>query len=178
MQCEVVELKNCLSQKDAILVDVREYPEFASERVKGSILIPLGDIEKRYTELPREKTIYLMCRTGRRAAEAQKKLLALGFSDVRVVKGGFEAWKAAGFECEKDDNAVWSIERQVRFVAGFLVLSGVVLSWLIHPYFILLSGFVGAGLMFAAITDTCAMGMLLAKMPWNNIKTCQKEAKI
>ena len=166
-ECDVIELKRYVATGAGNLIDVREFPEFAGGRVKGARLIPLGDIDKRYTEIDCDKTAYLICRSGKRASEAQKKLLALGFSDVRNVRGGFEAWKAAGFDFEKDTKAVWSLERQVRFTAGSLVVLGVVLSWLIHPVFIALSAFVGAGLVFAAATDTCTMAMILAKMPWN-----------
>ncbi len=70
-----------------------------------------------------------------------------------------------------------SLERQVRIAAGALTFTGVVLGWLVHPYFFGLSGFVGAGLMFAGITDSCAMGMLIAKMPWNQVKL-DKPAKM
>lgn len=166
-ECDVNELKKDLQNGARNLIDVREYAEFTGGRVKGAKLVPLSDIEKRYSEIDRDKTAYLMCRSGKRAAEAQRKLFALGFSDVRNVRGGFEAWKAAGFDFEKDAKAVWSLERQVRFAAGSLVVFGVLLSWLIHPYFIALSAFVGAGLVFAAVTDTCTMGLVLAKMPWN-----------
>ncbi len=167
IECDVTELMNCLQNGAQNLIDVREYGEFSGGRVKGAKLVPLGDIEKRYTEIDRDNPTYLMCRSGKRAAEAQRKLFALGFSNVRNVRGGFEAWKTAGFEFEKDAKAVWSLERQVRFAAGSLVVFGVLLSWLIHPVFITLSAFVGAGLVFAAVTDTCTMGLVLAKMPWN-----------
>ena len=166
-ECDVIELKRYVESGAPNLIDVREYPEFAGGRVSGARLIPVGDLDKRYTEIDRDKTAYLICRSGKRASEAQKKLVSLGFSDVRTVSGGFEAWKAAGFDFEKDARAVWSLERQVRFAAGSLVVLGVVLSWLIHPYIIALSAFVGAGLVFAAVTDTCTMAMILAKMPWN-----------
>jgi rhodanese-related sulfurtransferase len=166
-ECDVTELKTCLQNGGRNLIDVREYAEFAGGRVKGAKLIPLGDIEKRYAEIDRDKPAFMICRSGKRASEAQRKLFALGFSDVRNVRGGFEAWKAAGFEFEKDAKAVWSLERQMRFVAGSLIVLGVLLSLLIHPYFIVLSAFVGAGLVFAAVTDKCGMTMMLAKMPWN-----------
>lgn len=166
-ECDVIELKHHVETGAVNLIDVREYPEFAGGRVNGARLIPLGDIDKRYTEIDRDKTTYLICRSGKRGSDAQRKLLSIGFSDVRNVRGGFEAWKAAGFEFEIDAKAVWSLERQVRFAAGSLVVLGVGLSWLIHPYFVALSTFVGAGLVFAAATDTCTMAMLLAKMPWN-----------
>lgn len=167
IECDVTELKNRLQNGARNLIDVREYAEFSGGRVKGAKLIPLADIEKRCAEIDRDKTAFLMCRSGKRASEAQRKLLALGFSDVRNVRGGFEAWKAAGFDFEKDAGAVWSLERQVRFAAGSLVVLGVLLSLIAHSYFIALSAFVGAGLVFAAVTDTCGMAMILAKMPWN-----------
>src|SRR5512138_3781246 len=91
-------------QADAncLLVDVREYPEFAAGRVPGAQLIPLGELERRTNEIDPSKPVYVICRTGRRASEAQKKLHALGFSDVRNVTGGFLAWEAAGFPVEKN----------------------------------------------------------------------------
>jgi len=179
VECDVSELKNSLQNGARNLIDVREYAEFAGGRVKGAKLIPLGDIEKRYAEIEPDKPAFLICRSGKRASEAQRKLFALGFSDVRNVRGGFEAWKAAGFEFEKDAKAVWSLERQVRCAAGSLVVLGVILSLLLHPYFIALSAFVGAGLVFAAVTDTCGMAMMLAKMPWNKTKgaVCETTAQ-
>jgi hypothetical protein len=115
-----------------------------------------------------------MCRTGRRSGEAQKKLKALGFTNVVNVAGGFEAWKKEDLPFEKDERAPWSLERQVRFTAGLLVLLGAALALLVHPYFIALAGFVGAGLTFAGATDWCGMAMLLAKMPWNRkVQSCE-----
>ncbi|MCU1288200.1 MAG: ygaP [Acidobacteria bacterium] len=167
IECDVAELKKHLQNGGQNLIDVREYAEFSGGRVKGAKHIPLGEIENRSGEIDRSRTVYVMCRSGKRGAEAQKRLLGLSFSDVRNVSGGFEAWKAAGHAFDKDENAVWSLERQVRFAAGSLVVIGVLLSLLVHPYFVALSAFVGAGLVFAAVTDTCGMAMALSKMPWN-----------
>ena len=168
-ECDVLELDREMKESDGscVLVDVREFAEYSGGRVPGSKLIPLGDVERRYAEIDRDKPVFLICRTGRRSAEAQAKLLRLGFTDVRNVRGGYEAWKSAGLPVESDPNPVWSLERQVRFAAGSLVVLGVILSVLVHPYFVALSGFVGAGLVFAAVTDTCGMAMVLSKMPWN-----------
>lgn len=168
-ECEVLELNENLPvvARRGALIDVREYAEYAGGRVAGAKLIPLGDIERRYAEIDPEKTIYVMCRSGKRAAQAQAKLNSLGFYNVQNVRGGFEAWKAAGLPIEKDTGAVWSLERQVRFAAGSLVFIGVLLSLFVHSYFIALPAFVSAGLVFAAVTDTCGMAMLLAKMSWN-----------
>jgi rhodanese-related sulfurtransferase len=167
IECTVLTLNEKLANEDLHLVDVREYAESAGGRVSGAKLLPLGELEKRQTELDHTKPVYVMCRTGRRSGEAQKKLKALGFTNVINVAGGFEAWKKENLPFERDENAPWSLERQVRFVAGLLVLTGVLLSIFVHPYFIGLSGFVGAGLTFAGATDWCGMGLLLAKMPWN-----------
>lgn len=175
----VAELKNHLQSGGGNLIDVREYAEFAAGRVRGATLIPLGEIDRRCGEIDRASPAFVMCKSGKRGAEAQKRLLALGFSDVRNVSGGFEAWKAAGHDFERDENPVWSLERQVRFAAGSLVVLGVVLSLAVHQYFIALSAFVGAGLVFAAVTDTCGMAMMLSRMPWNRAKavTCEPAAR-
>jgi rhodanese-related sulfurtransferase len=166
-ECTVLTLNDKLKTENPQLIDVRENAEFAGGRVAGAKSLPLGELEKRLSELDRIRPVYVMCRTGRRSSEAQKKLKALGFSHVTNVAGGFEAWKKEGLPTERDRNAPWSLERQVRLTAGLLVLIGVLLSVLVSPYFVWLVGFVGAGLVFAAVTDICAMGILLAKMPWN-----------
>ena len=168
-ECTVLTLNKKLGNEEFHLVDVREYAEYAGGRVSGAKLLPLGDLEKRHTELDHSKPVYVMCRNGRRSAEAQKKLKELGFTNVINVAGGFEAWKKEDLPFERDEKAPWALERQVRFVAGLLVFTGVLLSVLVHPYFVWLAGFVGAGLIFAAVTDTCMMGMMLLKMPWNRI---------
>lgn len=166
-ECTVLGLKEQIGNGGATLIDVREFPEYSAGRVPGARLIPLGEIEKRHGEIDHSHTVYVICRTGKRGGEAQKRLRSLGFQNVVNVTGGTEAWKAAGLGIEKDRNAVWDLERQVRFTAGLLVLTGVLLAVFVNWYFIALSGFVGAGLVFAAATNTCAMGMLLARMPWN-----------
>ena len=155
---------------DFQLIDVREYPEYAAGRIRGARLIPLGQIEQRAAEIDRARSIYFVCRTGRRSGEAQKKLKSLGFEEVINVEGGMVAWEQAGLPVEKQERAPWSLERQVRFVAGLMVLIGVLLSVLVAQPLVWVAGFVGAGLVFAAVTDTCAMGLLLARLPWNRAK--------
>lgn len=166
-ECTVVGLKEQLENGEIHLVDVREEMEFAGGRISGASCLPLGEIEKRHEELDHSKPIYVMCRTGRRSAEAQARLKALGFENVINVVGGIEAWKKEALPIERDEHAPWSIERQVRFAAGLLVFTGVMLSLLVYPYFVALAGFVGFGLAFTAVIDWCGMGLLIAKMPWN-----------
>jgi len=166
-ECSVVGLQEQLENGEIHLVDVREQVEFAGGRVKGASLLPLGELERRHKELDHSKPIYVMCRTGRRSAEAQRKLHDLGFTNVVNVSGGIEAWKKEDLPVERDEHAPWSIERQVRFTAGSLVFLGVLLSLFVHPYFIVIAGIIGFGLAFTATIDWCGMGLLIAKMPWN-----------
>jgi rhodanese-related sulfurtransferase len=117
--------------------------------------------------IDRERPAFLMCRSGIRAAHAAEQLTQLSHPDVRIVEGGIQAWVAAGYLVERGVRRVWSLERQVRFVAGAGGLVGVGLAWVVHPWFIALAAFIGAGLVFSAVTDTCGMGRALARMPWN-----------
>jgi rhodanese-related sulfurtransferase len=167
------ELRARLDRAETVqLVDVREHPEFAAGRIAGSRLIPLGELERRAGEISRDHPVICICRSGRRATQAAGKLAALGLTNVARLEGGLLAWEQARLPLEKDANPPWALERQVRFTAGLLVLLGLGLS-LIWPPTIGLSWFVGAGLVFAAVTDWCGMGLLLAKMPWNRpAKSC------
>ena len=148
------------------LVDVREQVEYAGGRIAGARLLPLNELDRRAAELDRRRAVVCVCRSGKRSAEAVEKLTALGFTRVEELDGGMRAWEQAGLPIEKDAHAPWALERQVRLAAGLLVLAGLGLS-LIWPAAIGLSWLVGAGLVFAAATDWCGMGLLLAKMPWN-----------
>ncbi|MCC6354196.1 MAG: DUF2892 domain-containing protein [Verrucomicrobiae bacterium] len=166
--CSPGELNAKLSAgADCALVDVREFAEYAGGRIAGSKLAPLASLESGASGLDRARELVLVCRAGRRSREAANRLAAMGFSKLVVLEGGIEAWKGAGLPVEKDPFAPWALERQVRLVAGLLVLAGVLLAHFVNPSWIWLSGFVGAGLTFAAITDTCMMGNMLAAMPWN-----------
>jgi rhodanese-related sulfurtransferase len=97
-------------------------------------------------------------------------LQASGYTDIAHLNGGLAAWKAASFTTAVDVSQPISIMRQVQIVAGSLALAGALLAWLVSPWFMMLSGVVGAGLMFAGLSDTCMMAMLLAKLPYNRPK--------
>jgi rhodanese-related sulfurtransferase len=150
-----------------LMIDVREYPEWAAEHVAGTRLTPLSSLSSHLGDLERGRPIFVLCRTGNRARQAARQLADAGYGDVRVVDGGIESWKKAALPVITGKSSVWSLERQVRFTAGGLVLGGLILAARVSPYFALLSAGIGFGLMFSAATDTCAMGMVLARMPWN-----------
>lgn len=149
------------------VVDVRTGVEYETEHVPGSRLIPLDQIEQRIDEIratPAPRLI--LCRTGSRAFMAKKTLSELHVSGLTVVEGGIEGFRQAGGETEKGQ-ARMSIERQVRIGAGALSLVGIALGAFVHPAFLAIAAFIGAGQVFAGVTDWCGMGLLLAKMPWN-----------
>jgi rhodanese-related sulfurtransferase len=166
------ELEKRLSAEAALpLIDVRTPVEYAEVHVRQAQNVPLDTLNPAdflaSRRVPREQPVYLICRTGARAAKAAEKFAAAGFANGVVVEGGTLGWIESGLPVERSKAKVISLERQVRIAAGSLVLTGVLLSWLVHPAFIGLSAFVGAGLVFAGITDYCGMGLLLAKLPWN-----------
>jgi len=161
-------LKQALDNNQALLVDVREPGEFAREHIAGAQSLPLSAFD--VSRLPRDRKIVLCCQSGARSTRALSQLQAAGFNDVAHLDGGLSAWKSARLITSIDISQPISIMRQVQIVAGSLALTGALLAWLVSPWFIALSGFVGAGLLFAGITDTCMMALLLAKLPYNQPK--------
>ena len=147
-----------------LLIDVRSPAEHAAVHVPGVVLMPLDRLDPQ--AIPRDRgTAYPLCQAGGRATRAAETLTAAGITCC-VVSGGTSAWAAAGLPVTRGRGVI-SIERQVRMGAGSLVVIGVVLGFTVHPGLAGIAGFVGAGLIFAGISDWCGMGLLLAKAPWN-----------
>jgi rhodanese-related sulfurtransferase len=150
------------------LVDVRTPAEFEDAHATGAISVPLDQLDPATVMkgFPPDAVVHLICQSGSRASKACELFAAAGYNHVTVVPGGTKAWIECGLPVTRGRPAM-SLERQVRIAAGALVLGGVVLGTWVNPWCYVLSGFVGAGLMFAGVTEFCGMGMLLAKMPWN-----------
>jgi rhodanese-related sulfurtransferase len=160
-----------LCQRGSVdLVDVRTPVEYREVHAAGARNVPLDGLDP--AELMRARNgsggepLYLICRSGSRGRQACERFLAAGFTNVVNVEGGTLAWAECGLPVVRGQKAI-SLDRQVRIAAGTLVLLGAALGGLAHPAFIALAAFVGAGLVFAGLTDTCGMGLLLARMPWN-----------
>jgi len=155
------------------LIDVRTPVEYRELHVAAARNVPLEKLDPKSLMHTRngskDAPLYLICRSGSRGRQACDKFLAAGFPNVVNVEGGTLAWAECGLPVVRGKKAI-SLERQVRIAAGSLVLLGVLLGLLVHPALVGLAAFVGAGLVFAGITDTCGMGMLLARMPWNQIE--------
>jgi len=167
------------------LIDVRTPAEYREVHVPFAKNVPLDQLNPAAIAASRTtmgEPLYVICRSGSRAGQACDKLISAGYAQVINVEGGTQAWDQAGLPVVRGKKTI-SLERQVRIAAGLLVLVGSVLGAFMHPAFIGLAGFVGAGLMFAGITDTCGMGMMLARMPWNQVKattggqTCSTSTK-
>lgn len=151
------------------LIDVRTPVEFREVHAAAARNLPLDRLDPATVMQSRNghkvEPLYLICHSGSRGQQACEKFLSAGFTNVINVEGGTLAWAECGLPVVRGKKAI-SLERRVRIAAGSLVLLG----WLVHPAFLALAGFVGAGLVFAGITDTCGMGLLLARMPWNQVK--------
>ncbi|SDK44586.1 Rhodanese-related sulfurtransferase [Actinopolyspora mzabensis] len=149
------------------LIDVRSPGEFDSVNIPGSHNVPIELLRERQSELgsAHDDPVVLVCASGARAEQARTLLERAGGPGARVLRGGINEWQQEGGEVNRG-KGVWPMERQVRLVAGSLVLSGVLGSLAYRPLK-WLAGFVGAGLTFAAISDTCAMARLLGMLPHN-----------
>ncbi|HSU54231.1 MAG TPA: rhodanese-like domain-containing protein [Candidatus Dormibacteraeota bacterium] len=163
----------------AILLDVRTPREFTRAHVPGACLNPLEHFQPERVAFQRRnpgEPLYVLCQSGGRARKAIEKLEAAGVGGCVLVEGGTKAWADAGLPLEKQNSGGMSLERQVRIAAGAIVLTGTLLGVFVHPGFLVLPGFAGAGLVFAGLTDICGMGMLLARMPWNQAQKCGEAA--
>lgn len=169
------ELKTLCEQGTVELLDVRTPLEFGEVHVVGAKNVPLDQLNPTALLWPNTdaaRTVYVICRSGSRGQKACEKLAAAGFTNVTNIDGGTLACEQAGVPVARGKK-VMSLERQVRIAAGGLALTGAVLALTVHPWFAGIPAFIGAGLVFAGISDWCGMGLLIAKMPWNRGAACQ-----
>ena len=164
--------KLCNEGKKIDLIDVRTPVEYREVHVEIARNVPLDQLDPAALMQARNGTtnepLYLICRSGSRGQQACEKFLQAGFSNVVNIEGGTMACVEAGVPVVRGRKAI-SLERQVRIAAGLLIVTGSALGYFVHPAGIGLAAFVGAGLTFAGITDTCGMGLILARMPWNQV---------
>ncbi len=163
------------SDQPVDLIDVRTPGEYESAHITAARNVPLDTLNpKKVAEeysgsddpaLHRVHVLYVVCQSGSRSAKACGLLNDAGVVSVSV-EGGTPACEQAGVTISRGKRVI-SLERQVRIGAGSMVLIGVLLAWAVSPWFLVLPGFIGAGLTFAGLTDWCGMGLMLSKMPWN-----------
>jgi rhodanese-related sulfurtransferase len=155
------------------IIDVRTPMEYREVHLPTARNVPLETLDPANVMEARAgsgaEPLYVVCRSGSRGRQACEKFLAAGYGNVVNIEGGTLACVASGLPVARGRKSI-SLERQVRIAAGSLVVVGTALGWLVHPAFTGLSAFIGAGLVFAGVTDTCGMGLALAKMPWNRVE--------
>ncbi|HLZ93053.1 MAG TPA: rhodanese-like domain-containing protein [Candidatus Acidoferrum sp.] len=150
-----------------VVIDLREYTEFAAGAIPGAKLVPLSTLPAAAGKWDRNASYVLLCKSGKRSLQAAEFLAADGFKNVGILEGGTEAWKQAGFPLQGAARRPWALERQVRVIAGVMVALSAILALAVSPWFLAWTLLVGVGLAFAGITDLCLMATVLGKMPWN-----------
>jgi rhodanese-related sulfurtransferase len=155
-------------------LDVRSPAEYSIGHIARTINIPLEQIEARMADIP-GKSIVLICEAGKRAEMASQWLV--GQRKVQLLDGGVKSWRTAGYPLVACAPCRWSLERQVRLIAGLLVLVGALLAVTVNTAWVYLSMFIGAGLTFAGISNICGMAIVLAKMPWNSESKLNQQAQ-
>lgn len=166
-----VEVSTKLKAQEITLVDIRELDEYSRENIRDANHIPLSAIKEGSAKFSSDKTVVFHCKTGNRTAVNSETLGTCVAQEAFVLEGGLDAWKAAGFDTRSNNNTPIELNRQVQITAGGLVLFGVLLGLFVHPAFVVLSGFIGAGLVYAGVSGTCGLAKLLSFAPWNKIPT-------
>ncbi|GFG56153.1 sulfurtransferase [Mycolicibacterium murale] len=149
------------------LIDVRTPAEFETQHISGAYNVPLDLLREHREDIAShlDQPVVLICRSGQRAAQAEESLRKAGLTNVWILDGGISGWQAGGFALNRGRQR-WELERQVRLIAGMIVALSVLASAFI-PYLEWVAFAIGTGLTIAALTNTCAMGMLLARLPYN-----------
>lgn len=156
-----------LKDPESKLLDVRSVLEYADTHIKDSINVPIDSLMPRMEELKKQNKKYIVfCRTGNRSPMAADMLIQSGIHGIKVIEGGMIRWEKEKFPVIKGVSGI-SLERQIRIIAGSLVLTGILLSVFLNKSFIFISIFVSCALIYSGITDNCLMGMLLMKLPYN-----------
>jgi rhodanese-related sulfurtransferase len=167
------ELKQFCQQQNILLCDIREPDEHNRERIGEAINTPLSSFHSEdLLRIGKDKVLVFHCLSGNRTKMNANKFANLNHEKVYILAGGMNEWKKAGYPTIQDEKAPLPIMRQVQMVAGFLIMLGVLLAYVVHPAFIFLSGFVGLGLFFAGASGFCGMANLLMFLPYNK-RQCQ-----
>ncbi|PLC50861.1 hypothetical protein CR159_04445 [Pollutimonas subterranea] len=151
----------------ALLVDIRSADEYAREHIAQARHIPMEQLTEGAAALQNAKAVVFHCRSGNRTQMSAQILSACVTGEAYVLEGGLDAWKKAGLPVVVDASQPLELQRQVQIAAGSMIVLGTALGAMVSPWFFLLSGFVGAGLVFAGVSGFCGLARVLMKMPWN-----------
>ena len=164
---------------DLRVLDVRTPGEYESAHIVGAYNVPLDTLGEHAREIQSQVTVpvVLVCQSGSRARQAENTLKAAGMPHLHVLDGGMNAWLAAGHTVRRTRVRI-SLERQVRIAAGGLAAIGAFLALALSHWFAVLPALVGGGLVFSGVTDTCTLGLLLARLPYNRAASCDVGAMV
>lgn len=165
---EVSEKLRCEGDK-VCYIDVRSMSEFAAGHVPGAKCVPLDQLEKDTSGIPKDRLVILGCLSGKRAERAAELLSTKGYTNILELEGGISAWQASGLPVDRDKKAPLPLIRQVLLTAGMIVLIGTLAGIWAHPAFLAIPVIMGAGLSFAGVTGRCGLAFCLEKMPWNRV---------
>jgi len=166
-------------RSDIRLIDVRTPGEFEGAHIPGAYNVPLAALPEHAGEIASDSQTHflLICQSGARARKAEEELRVSGLTRLHVLDGGMNAWLAANKPARFGRKRM-SLERQVRITAGALGAVGAALALMVNPWFAIVPMFVGSGLVFAGVTDTCGMAMVLSRLPYNAVASCDVPAMI
>ena len=170
---DTAQLRQLMHEDPLIRVlDVRTGGEFDGLHIPGSFNVPLDTLGEHARDLADvEHPVVLVCKSGARASQAHAKLTTAGKQRLHLLDGGMDAWESSGGDVVRRSTNKWALDRQVRFTAGTIALVAILVS-IVAPKAKWLAGGVAFGLSFSAATNTCAMGNVLSKLPYNQSDNC------
>jgi rhodanese-related sulfurtransferase len=174
------ELEELLTlREDVRLLDVRTPGEYETAHLPGAYNVPLDTLGEHAREIRSsgDRPVVLICQSGARARKAEEALKAAGMPNLHILEGGVNGWVGSGRSVRRGAKRL-TLERQVRIAAGTLAATGGLLALIVNPLFAILPAFVGSGLVFAGVTDTCGMAMVLSRLPYNRPVSCDVDAMV
>ena len=164
----VKELLDLQKTEKVKLIDIRSPQEHSRECIDCAENILIDDIYD--ADINSDEIVVLHCQSGSRTNQAVAKVAGLKVKEIYLLDGGITAWKQHKQPTVKNTKEPLPIMRQVQIIVGFMVLLGVILSLMVSQYFVILSGFFGAGLLFAGVSGTCGLAKILEFLPYNKRK--------
>ncbi|MBX3390913.1 MAG: hypothetical protein KF691_15800 [Phycisphaeraceae bacterium] len=178
VEFDPVSVRRLIADGQAQLIDVREPQERARLFVQGSESMPLSAFDPDKIPANADKLTILHCHGGTRSRKALDRALAGAKGTFAHMRGGIQAWKAAGLPVVESPSFSLTPMQQTQVLMGLLVLSGTLLGAFVTPWALILSGFIACGMIYAGVSGNCAMANLLASFPWNQTKTAPAACKI
>jgi len=171
-ELDVADCRTLLDQPSTVLIDCRQPDEHARERVPGSVLMPLGTLDPAQIRALGAQRVVIHCKSGRRGADATARCAAAGLA-ASNMRGGIEAWRAAGFPTTIDaTRPAMGVMQQTQLIIGAAILMTTALGAFVHPAFLVIPSLLSVGMMHAGLTGKCGFATLLGGMPWNRGIAC------